>query len=152
MCCQQEFIRKLRERGFRLTPQREMVLSVLHDLEDHATVEEIHARVQKLNSAVDLATVYRTLELLQEFGLLAVIDLGDGLHRYELTSIHGSHHHLQCRRCGKLIRLEQHQLQPFLEALQQQLGFQAEAEHLIIPGLCQACQAEEAAQAHACAA
>jgi Fur family ferric uptake transcriptional regulator len=147
MCCQEEFLRKLRERGFRLTPQREMVLGVLHDLDDHATVEEIHARVQQLSAAVDIATVYRTLELLQELGLLAVVDLGDGLHRYELTAIHGSHHHLRCRRCGKLVRLEQPHLQPFLDVLRQQLGFWAEAEHLIIPGLCEHCRALEVAQA-----
>jgi Fur family ferric uptake transcriptional regulator len=147
MCCQKEFLIKLRERGFRLTPQREMVLGVLHDLEDHATVEEVYARVQAVSSAVDIATVYRTLELLQELGLLAVIDLGDGLHRYELTAIHGSHHHLQCRRCGRLVRLEQPQVQPFLQALYQQHGFRADLEHLIIPGLCQSCQDQTASRA-----
>jgi Fur family transcriptional regulator, ferric uptake regulator len=152
MSCQEEFLLKLRERGFRLTPQREVVLGVLHDLKDHATVEEIFERVHLVSAAVDVATVYRTLELLQQLGLLAVVDLGDGLHRYELTRIHGTHHHLQCRRCGALIRLEQPQIQPFLDALRQQVGFAAEADHLIIPGLCQACQALERAQALASAA
>jgi len=144
MSCQEEFLAKLRERGFRMTPQREAVLTVLHDLEEHASADEIHARALQLNATVDIATVYRTLELLQEFGLLAVIELGDGLRRYELSAVHGTHHHLRCRRCGALVRIEAAQIEPFLQALQQQLGFRAEAEHLVISGLCQACQAAEA--------
>ncbi len=143
MSCQEEFLAKLRERGFRLTPQREAVLTVLHDLEDHATAEEIQTCALQLNATVDIATVYRTLELLQAFGLLVMIDLGDGLRRYELTSVHGTHHHLRCRRCGALIRVETEQIEPFLTALEQELGFRAEAEHLLISGLCQACQALE---------
>lgn len=144
MSCQEEFLAKLRERGFRLTPQRETVLAVLHDLDEHATAEEIHTRAQQTNPSVDLATVYRTLELLQEFGLLVMTDLGDGLNRYELTSVHGTHHHLRCRRCGTLTRVETEQIQPSLEALQAQLGFRADAEHLIITGLCRDCQLAEA--------
>ncbi|MCD6520682.1 MAG: transcriptional repressor [Anaerolineae bacterium] len=140
MCCEDIFIAKLRARGFRLTPQRELVLSVMHDIEGHATAEEIYARVQEHTSSVDISTIYRTLELLQEFHLVAVIDLGDGQKRYELLSIHGPHHHLYCRSCGKLIRIEHDELQPLIEHLRQTYGFEAELEHLVIPGLCAECR------------
>jgi Fur family ferric uptake transcriptional regulator len=141
MCCEQDFLRQLRERGLRLTPQRELVLQALHDAQEHATAEEIYARVSVLSSAVDLSTVYRTLELLQAFNLVAQVDLGDGQYRYELLSLHGNHHHLKCRACGRLIRMAPEEVQPLIHALQVAHAFQAEPEHLIIAGLCASCQA-----------
>ena len=141
MCCEKVFLKKLHDRGFRLTPQREMVLAVLHHISGHATAEEIYSQVHVRSSAVDISTVYRTLELLQEFGLVACVDLGDGQHRYELLSVHGAHHHLQCRSCGKLLRVEQERVQPLVDDLLRTYGFQAELEHLIIPGLCRECRA-----------
>ena len=141
MCCEDTFLKQLRERGFRLTPQREMVLRAMHEVEAHATAEEIYARVSAVSSAVDLSTVYRTLELLQEFHLVASIDLGDGQHRYELLGLHGPHHHLLCRACGQLVRVEQGEVQRLIEGLREAHGFSAEPEHLIIAGLCEKCQA-----------
>jgi Fur family ferric uptake transcriptional regulator len=69
MACEEVFLQKLRERGFRLTPQREMVLSAMHEIEGLATADQIYGRVQEQSSAVDISTVYRTLDLLQEFAL-----------------------------------------------------------------------------------
>ena len=86
MSCQDGLFRALREQGMRVTPQREMILTVLHDLEDHASVEDIYRRVQEKSSAVDISTVYRTLELLQSMNMLAVA-------RRRLTDSGGS-------RCG----------------------------------------------------
>ena len=141
MCCEETFVERLRAAGLRLTPQREMVLQVLHDVASHATAEEIYARVAQRSSAVDLSTVYRTLELLQQFRLLASIDLGDGQRRYELVDLHGPHHHLHCRRCGTLQRVEAADMQPLFQGLAQSCGFSAEPAHLIIPGVCSRCQA-----------
>jgi Fur family transcriptional regulator, ferric uptake regulator len=141
LCCEDRFLQQLRERGFRLTPQREMVLHILHDSGEHATAEEIYAQVSTLSAAVDLSTVYRTLELLEQFHLVASFDLGDGERRYELLTLHRPHYHLHCRGCGTLITLEAQALQPLLDRLTQAHGFSAQIEHWVIPGLCQACQA-----------
>ena len=141
MCCEERFLQQLRERGFRLTPQREMVLHVLHDAEEHATADELFARVSALSAAVDISTVYRTLELLEEFDLVASFDLGDGERRYELLTLHRPHYHLHCRDCGKLATIEALELQPLLDRLEQAHGFQARVEHWVIPGLCRECQA-----------
>jgi len=141
MCCEEVFSNELHDRGFRITPQREMVLASLHHIDGHATVDEIYARVQARSSSVDVSTVYRTLELLKEFRLVASIDLGDGQHRYELLTVHGPHHHLHCRSCGRLTRLECDEVQPLMNQLAQAYGFQAELDHLIIPGFCQECLA-----------
>ena len=140
MCCEERFLQQLRERGFRLTPQREMVLHVLHDAEEHATADELFARVSALSAAVDLSTVYRTLELLEELDLVASFDLGDGERRYELLTVHRPHHHLHCRSCGKLVTVEALELQPLLDGLAQAYGFVARVEHWVIPGLCIECQ------------
>lgn len=144
MACEKVFLKQLRERGFRLTPQREMVLTVIHQIEGLATAEEIHAGVQALSSCVDISTVYRTLELLREFQLVAVIELGQGQRCYELLGVHGPHPHLLCRSCGKLVGMEQEEIQPLVDHLGAGHGFEVDSGSLTISGLCQECQAARA--------
>ena len=139
MSCEQVFMQQLRERGFRLTPQREMILSVLHDIEELATAEEIYSRVQSLSSSVDISTVYRTLDLLQEFDLVSCVDPGDSQRRYEFLGIHGTHLHLVCQACGQVTGADLEVAQAFGERLKAEYEFQATLDHLSIPGLCQAC-------------
>jgi Fur family ferric uptake transcriptional regulator len=139
MTCEKEFVDKLHESGLRITPQREIILAVMHDLEGHATVERIHSLVQEQSAAIDVSTVYRTLELLQNLGLVASVDLDDGQSRYELLGHHGMHHHLYCRSCGRLIRVDHGELQSLLQDIEDRHGFQAEMEHFVIPGHCAAC-------------
>lgn len=145
MACEELFLKELRKRGFRLTPQREMVLSVLHDIQGHATAEEIYTRVRQISSSVDISTVYRTLELLQDFDLVAAFDLEDGQRHYELLGVHGPHCHLVCRSCGKAVGVEQKVLQPLGERLLKAYGFRADLDHLMVPGLCRECRARLAA-------
>ena len=139
MACEQVFAKQLRERGFRLTPQREIILSVLHDVDGLATAEEIYGRVQRITSSVDISTVYRTLDLLQELELVSIVDLGDDQHRYELLGIHGPHLHLVCQACGKVIGADLEVAQAFGERLQAEFGFAPALDHLSVPGLCSAC-------------
>jgi len=144
MACEQVFIQQLRDHGFRLTPQREMVLAVMHEIEGFATVEEIYGRVQKLSSSVDLSTVYRTLDLLQEFNLVAAVDPGDGQRRYELLGLHGPHLHLVCQSCGKVIGVDLTVVQPLVQQLKEQFGFELDADHLSLSGLCRECAEAQA--------
>jgi Fur family ferric uptake transcriptional regulator len=116
-----------------------MVLSVMHQVKDFATAEEIYDRVQALSSAVDISTVYRTLELLQEFHLVALVDPGDGRRRYQLLGVHEPHIHLVCRSCGKIIGVDLEVAQPLIKQLEEQYGFQVDADDLSIPGQCLAC-------------
>ncbi len=94
MSCEKAFMEALRARGFRFTPQREMILEVLHHMPGHSTAEEIYSRVQELSSRVDIATLYRTLELLQELEFVNVIDMGAHERRYELVGVNSPHPHL----------------------------------------------------------
>lgn len=141
MTCEELFIQKLRQQGLRLTPQREMVLSALHQIDGTATAEEIFALVQARSAAVDISTVYRTLDLLQEFELVACLECGDGQRRYELLGLHGPHAHLICKKCGQAIGISTREIQPWAEYLRDQYRFAVDLDHLSLPGLCAACAA-----------
>jgi len=144
--CQQEFARQLRERGYRLTAPRQIVLDVLHEVEGLVTADELFARVQRISSAVDKSTVYRTLDLLQKVGLLASVDIGDSQHRYELVSLHGPHLHLICQRCGRVIAADLQVAQALAQRLKADHGFHAALQQLCIPGLCADCGAADHAR------
>ena len=143
MACEKVFVEQLRARGFRLTPQREMILSVLHDVEGLATADEIYHHVQKVSASVDISTVYRTLDLLQELDLVSCVDAGDDQRRYELLGLHGPHLHLVCQVCGRVMGADLEMAQAFGRRLEAEYGFRPALDHLSIPGLCPACAGSE---------
>ena len=144
MCCEEIFLKRLQDRGFRLTPQRDVILQAMHHVDGHATAEEIHGKVHSISSAIDISTVYRTLELLQELHLVAAVDLGDGQRRYELLGDRPPHPHLHCRLCGKLVRIDESKIRPLIDCVGEMYGFRAEPSHLIMPGVCQECRVARA--------
>ena len=143
MACEEVFVQQLRERGFRLTPQREIILSVLHDVDGVDTVEGIYNRVERISSSVDISTVYRTLDLLQKFDLVASVDRSDDQRRYELLGIHGPHLHLVCQACGRVIGADLEVAEAFGQRLQAEYGFVPALDHLSVPGLCATCAASD---------
>ena len=132
-------IDSLRRVGYRLTPQRMLIVSIIHDSKGHITAEEIHSRVVQQYPFVDISTVYRTLQLLKKLRLVSETDLGGGRVQYELSE--GSrHHHLVCRRCGATLPLDDDVIEPLRARLLHKHGFQADMEHFAIFGLCKACR------------
>lgn len=142
MACTEKFVASLRKQGMRMTPQREIVLAVLHEVNDHETADEIFRRVQARSSAVDLSTVYRTLELLQEMQMVAVMEAADGQRRYALTGQHSGHVHLVCRRCGRESEADADMFRSLADALQQCYGFALDLRHRSVSGLCKECAEE----------
>ena len=134
-----DIISALREVGYRLTPQRLMIVSIISDSAGHVTAEAIHERVKEQYPYVDISTVYRTLNLLKKLKLVTDTDLGEGVAHYELAD-RGAHHHLVCRRCGTTVALDDAFLEPLADSLRSKYGFAADLEHLAIFGLCAACQ------------
>lgn len=134
----QELHDALRKAGQRLTPQRMMVLSVLSEQGGHMSAEEILALVRQEYPYLNLSTVYRTLDLFMELGMVAQTDLGEGVRQFELVGSH-PHHHLICRRCGGAIEVSDDLLGPLRRTLQEQFGFAACMEHFAIFGICRAC-------------
>jgi Fur family transcriptional regulator, ferric uptake regulator len=140
LSCEEIFLKELRARGYRLTPQREIVLAVMHHMDRPATVDDIFQKVQERSSSLDISTVYRTLDLLQEFGLVRTIDKGERQIFYEYVGIHKPHVHLTCKSCGEIIGVE---LEPFAEAiktLRAEYQFDILLDNMAIPGLCQKCR------------
>jgi Fur family ferric uptake transcriptional regulator len=143
MSCESFFIEQLQKKGFRLTPQREIVLSILHQMDSLASVEDIFAKVQTVSNAVDISTVYRTLDLLQDFNLVISIDLGENHRVFKLVGVEEPHLHLVCVRCDAVIGVDIHPAESFAATLMEKNGFQADLTRLNIPGLCENCRGQK---------
>ena len=128
----------LRKLGYRLTPQRHMILSVIQEAGGHLSIDQITERVQERNPYVSLSTVYRTLELLRELGLVRENHLPGEQPHYEIAET-AAHHHLVCRRCHAIIHLEDTLLGNLHEELQQRYSFHGLTLDLVAAGFCDSC-------------
>jgi Fur family ferric uptake transcriptional regulator len=129
---------KLSELGYRLTPQRMMVLSAIENSDNHISAEEIYAQIVVKYLNVNISTVYRTLELLKRLGLVTETDLGGGRVRYH-SAEKGHHHHLVCEKCGTIIDIDESTLARLQDVLLHRYNFSARLSHLAIFGLCINC-------------
>ncbi len=128
---------ELRSRGYRLTPQRELVLEAVDAL-THATPEEILGYVRRRSAAVNASTVYRTLEVLEELGVVRHAHLGAGAPTYHSTAV-PDHVHLVCRTCQRVIDAEPGEFQPLADTLRARHGFATDITHLTVFGTCEEC-------------
>jgi Fur family transcriptional regulator, ferric uptake regulator len=135
------FIDALRSRGYRITPQREMIIESIAHAGQHINAEEIFGQIRQRTRAVNIATVYRTLDLLVEQGLASRIDLGEGRVIYA-TNQHGPHIHLVCRQCGNVTDADQDLLSSLDDDLRSRYQFSADLQHISVLGLCHTCQAK----------
>ena len=131
-------IDKLQRLGYRITPQREMIIEIMAHAQRHMTAEEIHKALENRTSTINLATVYRTLDMLWEEGFVRRNDFGEGK-IYYATFKHGPHIHLVCRQCNKIIDADPEILEPIEEQLLGNYDFKADLQHLSIYGLCADC-------------
>lgn len=133
----EDWRQRLRGSGYRLTPQREMVLDAVDTL-GHATPDEVLTEVRKHSDAVNISTVYRTLEVLEELGLVRHAHLSDRAPTYHSVRDH-EHFHLVCRNCQRVISVDPTVLAPVLERLDADHGFTADVGHLTVFGACKEC-------------
>ena len=129
---------KIRERGFRLTPQRELILEAICEAGDHTTVEEIYTRLQARAPAINLATVYRTVDFLCDIGLVVAAEI-EGQKLFEIAG-ETPHHHLVCHGCGQVERLDHETVADLFDKLDHERGFKVDMDHLVLCGLCQDCR------------
>ncbi len=143
---------RLREGGFRLTGPREAILQILSKVPAHPSAEEIFFLVKQLYPQVGLATVYRTLALLVNMGLIHKLDFGEGKARYELVqgpAAKEHHHHLLCIRCGKVIdcgefgEKEREFLNKVEAPLSEKYNFQITNHSIQFYGICKECREKE---------
>ncbi|GAA2489282.1 Fur family transcriptional regulator [Streptomyces sp. NPDC059506] len=135
-----DWVAELRKRGYRLTPQRQLVLEAVDSLE-HATPDEILTQVRRTAGGVNISTVYRTLELLEELGLVSHAHLGHGAPTYHLADRH-HHIHLVCRDCDSVIETDVSVAEPLITRLKQEFGFETDMKHFAIFGRCRNCSAD----------
>ncbi|CAB4589860.1 unannotated protein [freshwater metagenome] len=128
---------ELREKGLRLTPQRELVLSAVRSL-GHATPEDVAERVRQTHPGINLSTVYRNLETLENVGLVQHTHLGHGGATYHAAEAK-LHAHLTCERCGVLIEVPIEETSLLTQSLLNDYGFHTDLEHLAISGRCEDC-------------
>jgi Fur family ferric uptake transcriptional regulator len=132
-----ELAQSLRERGYRLTPQRQLVLAAVTEL-GHATPEDVHAWVTERAEGVNISTVYRTLELLEEIDLVTHAHLSHGAPTYHAAG-GPQHAHLVCHACGSISELKPDDLGSMVETVHRRTGFVTDIGHLTISGECRRC-------------
>ncbi|MGH3759788.1 Fur family transcriptional regulator [Actinophytocola sp.] len=129
----------LHRRGMRMTPQRQLVLDALLELE-HATPEQVCQQVQTRTPTVNITTIYRTLELLESLGIVRHTHLGHGAPSYSVHE-HG-HVHLVCHRCGNVIEAPREVMEELRGTLRARHGFALDVSHLALSGTCRTCTGE----------
>jgi Fur family ferric uptake transcriptional regulator len=130
--------RRLRDHGFRITPQRQLVLEAVETLR-HGTPEEILVEVQRTASGVNLSTIYRTLEVLEDVGLVTHAHIGHGPPTYHAVDEH-VHIHLVCDRCKAVQSVPASVATTFVEQLEAEYGFRTDISHVSVHGLCESCK------------
>lgn len=133
----------LKEKDFRLTPQREAILRILLSGEiNHMTAEEIYTVTRDKNPEIGLATVYRTLDLFENLGIVSRLDFCEGGRKYELSSDKERHyhHHLVCLSCGEIIEFNEDLLDDLEDRIASQSKFKITDHSLRFFGYCQGCR------------
>jgi len=128
---------QLRARGYRLTPQRQLVLEAVDRL-GHATPDEIAGEVRRTANGVNISTIYRTLELLEELGLVTHAHLGHGAPTYHSLA-HDEHVHLVCRTCDRVTEVGPEVVADAVARLRAERGFTVDVSHFAIFGVCAEC-------------
>jgi Fur family transcriptional regulator, ferric uptake regulator len=145
MSAQIKLVEQLKSHGIRVTPQRAIILDAIENMSGHFTAEDVYAAVQKVSSYINIATVYRTLELLKELDVVTDSDMGAGATHYALRT-HGPHHHAICRVCGRSFEFPHALLETPIARLNAEYDFVADAHHVVIFGWCTGCLQQSAAQ------
>ncbi|MDI2588442.1 Fur family transcriptional regulator [Psychrobacillus sp. NEAU-3TGS] len=129
--------------GYKLTPQRESTVRVLlENEEDHLSAEDVFLLVREKSPDIGLATVYRTLELLNELNVVDKIQFGDGVSRYDLRQEGAAHfhHHLVCIECGAVDEIQEDLLEDVEAIVESKWNFKIKDHRLTFHGVCHRCQ------------
>ncbi len=138
----QDIRRLLRERGLVCTAQRELVARAVFEMGSHVGAEELYRSLAGRSPRVGLATIYRTLQLLKDRGLVAERQFGERWRRYEDSGGH-HHDHLICLGCGAVIEFQEPMIEELQDRVARRHGFAPERHRLELYGYCRDCAREE---------
>jgi Fur family ferric uptake transcriptional regulator len=133
----------LKEKGYKLTPQRRAIVDIIiQNAGSHLTTEELYDLVKTDCPEIGLATVYRTVQLLEELGVVSKLDLNDGCYRYELVreDENHQHHHLICSQCGRVIEVQGDLLEILEHEIESKYDFQIKNHSVKFYGICSECK------------
>ncbi len=136
-----EIVAVLRRHGYKLTPQRRVIIRTIASTQDHLTPAEIYEKVHQDHPNFGLVTIYRTLDMLAKLELICELHAGGSCHSYTISA-REHHHHLICSNCGKVVDFTGYDLGELEQRLSLETGFEIEDHLLEFIGLCQACRKE----------
>ena len=129
---------QLRSQGYRLTPQRLLILEAVRQSDDHVTPDQVYTVVHRKNPAISRATIYRTLDFLCEQRLIHALYWGGQMY-YEIADDQ-PHHHLVCRVCGGMTDCDPALLNTLFAAVEQKHHFTIDMDHIALFGMCTCCR------------
>lgn len=127
-------IARCEARGLRMTGQRRTIATVLEQSDDHPDVEELHARASRIDPGISIATVYRTVKLFEEAGILERLEFGDGRARYE-DADRDHHDHLIDLVTGEVIEFVDPEIEALQERIAAKLGYELRGHRLELYGI-----------------
>src|SRR5687768_61403 len=136
--------RYISQKGLKKSRQRDLIAEIALTSEGHTGVEEIYRRVRKKDPKVGFSTVYRTMKLLKECGLVSERHFGDGLARYEPVHEGEHHDHLICTSCGEIVEFEDEGIEQRQDAVASRHGYSVLSHKHEIYGICASCNAKRA--------
>ena len=128
----------LRGKGFKVTPQRLAVYKVLSETTAHPNAETIYQKLQPYYPTMSLATVYKTLDILHEIGLVQVLNVGEESFRYDANTL--SHPHVRCMSCGRVDDIFDVDDTEFLQRISEKTAYQLSGKQFYFYGICPECQ------------
>ncbi|CAG0928975.1 Ferric uptake regulation protein [Thermoflexales bacterium] len=135
-----DFATRLHSQGFRLTPQRQLIMDAVRHAARHVTPDEVYAAVHRQNPAISRATIYRTLDFLCEMRLIHALYWGGQMY-YEIAA-EQPHHHLVCRGCGVMVECAPDLLQIVVDVVEKKHRFTIDMDHVALFGLCRHCRGQ----------
>src|SRR5687768_1638271 len=124
-----DYIQVLHSKGYRVTPQRLIVLDAVCELASHASITDIQTKVHEMDATIDRSTIYRALNILTDAGLIVETEIGDEGKIYRIAG-EAKHHHLVCQSCGVVLTATENILEPALQGIYEKYGFLVTADHL----------------------
>lgn len=131
----------LREKGFKVTPQRLAIYNMLASSKNHPNAEMIFNDLQATYPTMSLATVYKTMEILKEIGLVQILNAGEDSFRYDADT--NDHPHVRCMTCGQVEDIEHIEYSEFLGQVAKGTNYQLMGQQFYFYGICPSCQSKK---------
>lgn len=129
---------KLRENGYKVTPQRLAIYDVLEKNDEHPSAEVIYKKLRPKYPSMSFATVYKTVEILNKIDVIQILNTGEDSNRYDANV--SKHYHIQCTECGKIENIEATEIPGAQESIVKNTGYSLSGEQVYFYGVCPMCQ------------